>query len=138
MTADTNEILAGIKEFITIDVKNPGKLRINFDQMCIYLLQVHNRKFSPMKLEKALTSQIDKHLIGREYTPDVFTALAIYVDKKTLWLALKATEHEAYRKEESKWIREAAQSSVETGNQDEYNARISEVRRRRIERNSEE
>jgi hypothetical protein len=132
------EILEGIKQFISIDRKDPTKLRINFDEMCIYLVQVHKRKFSPMRLERALNNQIEKHLIGRTITPEVFTGIALYIDKKTKWLALKDREHEALRAEESAWIREAAKESAESGDKTEYLARISEVRRRRLERGSED
>jgi hypothetical protein len=65
-------------------------------------MQRHKRTFSPFELERALTKELKK-VEGAVLDKSVFDAIAIYIDKKTLWLqqedAKKAKQNEARRYE---------------------------------------
>jgi hypothetical protein len=121
-----SKIQEQIKKFIRVDSTDDTKLRIDFDSMCGYLLSVENRSFSPRELEKALNKELEKAK-GLPVSDKVFDAIAVYIDKKTLWLQKQDVLERYKRQEEIKWVNQVATP-------EERAERMAEVYRRRAKR----
>ncbi len=73
-----------------------GSLRIDFDTMCGALLKM-GRNFSPAQLERAVQTELDEKIVGKRLTPELFQAIAIYIEQTTRYLAYKDVENEQRR-----------------------------------------
>jgi len=124
--SQSQRIQKNLKTFIRVDTKDPTQLRLNFDGLCKYLIDQESRKFSPKDFEKALVKQLKK-VEGHEISPDVFNAIAKYIDEKTLWLQNRQIKEKQLRLEEMSWVNEV---KTPEGRRE----RMAEVYRNRSER----
>jgi hypothetical protein len=73
-----------IKSFIRFNEMRRS-LHIDFDSMCMHLLNVHKRSFSPSELERHLGLEVKK-LEGKSICPEMFDEIARYINEMTLYM----------------------------------------------------
>jgi hypothetical protein len=82
---------------------------VDWDNMCTYLLRVSKRSFSPIELERAFNTQVNKKVVGKPITHELLPALAKYIEEMTRYLQYKDFEAERKRNEKvAKDLRERA------------------------------
>lgn len=126
----SQRIQKNLKTFIRVDTKDPTQLRINFDGLCKYLIDQENRRFSPKDFEKTLVQQLKK-VEGHEISPGIFSAIAKYIDEKTIWFQNNNIKEKEVRLEEMRWVNE-----IKTP--EGRRARMAEVYRIRSERDPDQ
>jgi hypothetical protein len=94
MTDRPLEIQNKLLNFIRIDLEN--NLRINWDDMCSYLLR-SGRKFSPAQLERSFNKEVESKVVGRPVTSVLFPSLCKYIEEMTRYLEFKDIETEQRR-----------------------------------------
>jgi hypothetical protein len=93
--SNLNQAIANqILEYIRPD--GAGSLRIDFDNMCAFLLST-KRNFSPAQLERAVQKELEDKIVGKILSPEIFHAIAVFIERMTRYLAYKDLQNEQLR-----------------------------------------
>lgn len=95
---DQSGVLTNIKSFIRYN-EAKERVSIDFDGMCISLLNQYKRFFNVAELERSLTKELKK-IEGKPVCPELFDEIARYVNEMTIFMHHKAGEAAAKRRED--------------------------------------
>jgi len=89
-----------IINYIKIDPKNPTNIRVNLDDLAMYLIKQAGRRFSVTKFENMMKQEMEDKLTGRPFEANALKAWATYVNKlsKYLTVEMNNVEQERFKK----------------------------------------
>lgn len=96
--ADQSGVLTAIKSFIRYN-EAKERVSIDFDGMCIMLLDQYHRFFNVAAFERALTEELKK-IEGKPVSPEFFDEIARYVNEMTIYMHQKSGELATKRQED--------------------------------------
>ena len=100
-----------IAQFITVDGQDLSNIRVDLDNLAMYLLKQESRYFSVTKFERMLKQEMELKLLGRPFTEVSMTKLCLYINNLSKYLTEDFSNAERNRIEEISKRRRKEQQS---------------------------
>ena len=75
-----------IAQYITVDGENLSNIRVDLDNLTLYLLSQDDIYFSGAKFGRMLKQEMEQKLLGKPFTEASMTALCTYINELSKYL----------------------------------------------------